>query len=201
MTTFAWHQCGARRDLRSSFRRNAARPGVARDTALSPSTPFPITMNRRVIALPLRLASATRSQQTQWICRRCLATQAEPTPTAPPPQPSFAPRTAANEAEYDPSLPSSQRTFKLSKSDKYLKRGLSHRIPPQYLAHSTSDLLPEHEKKQREELNEHRPIVGVVVSAGKMAKTVKVRVPGRRWEKRIGKVGFAHALDSGDLVC
>lgn len=33
----------------------------------------------------------------------------------------------------------------------------------------------------------HKDIVGVVVSAGKMDKTVKVRVPGQRWEKKIGK--------------
>ena len=28
----------------------------------------------------------------------------------------------------------------------------------------------------------------MVVSAGKMDKTVKVRVPGQRWNKKIGKV-------------
>ncbi|EMC95937.1 hypothetical protein BAUCODRAFT_47953, partial [Baudoinia panamericana UAMH 10762] len=51
---------------------------------------------------------------------------------------------------------------------------------------------------------------GVVVSAGKMEKTVKVRVPGQRWEKKIGKYFADHTnylvhdpnstLVAGDVV-
>lgn len=58
----------------------------------------------------------------------------------------------------------------------------------QYLQHSTSDILPEGEKAQREQTVLHKRIIGVVVSSGKMDKTVTVRVGGQTWNKRIGKV-------------
>lgn len=38
--------------------------------------------------------------------------------------------------------------------------------------------------------------VGVVVSAGKMQKTVKVRVPGQKWNKHLRKVSFVTVLTS-----
>jgi small subunit ribosomal protein S17 len=59
----------------------------------------------------------------------------------------------------------------------------------QYLQHSTSDALHTDEKVQREKAPPvTRRIVGVVVSAGRMHKTVKVRVPGQEWNRKIGKV-------------
>lgn len=36
--------------------------------------------------------------------------------------------------------------------------------------------------------NPYRQFTGVVVSAGKMTKTVKVRIPGQKWDKHIRKV-------------
>lgn len=53
--------------------------------------------------------------------------------------------------------------------------------------------MHENEKAQRERVQGevaggHKKMVGVVVSAGKMDRTVKVRIPGQRWEGRIGKV-------------
>lgn len=96
---------------------------------------------------------------------------------------------------YDPSLPAAQRTdpatgrpYRLSPTDFLLKKGLPHPIPTQLLQHSSSELLNPHEQEARARTVGHREIVGVVVSAGKMNKTVKVRVAGQRWEKKIGKV-------------
>ncbi|KAK5124546.1 hypothetical protein LTR85_001763 [Meristemomyces frigidus] len=95
---------------------------------------------------------------------------------------------------YDPSLPASQRIdpatgrpYRLSRTDFLLKKGLPQYIPTQYLQHSTTELLPQDEKESRARTVGHREIVGVVVSAGKMDKTVKVRVAGQKWEKKIGK--------------
>lgn len=44
------------------------------------------------------------------------------------------------------------------------------------------------EKEQRAKTEEHREIVGVVVRSGKMDRTVTVRLPGQRWERKVGKV-------------
>lgn len=159
-------------------------------------------MSRHALTLPLRLASsAAKPSPNQWICRRCLATATEAqaqgvpdtllqqsTQTAPSSEPQSTNTYGAN---YDPSLPASQRSYRLSKTDFHLKKPLPQKIPIQYLQHSTSDLLHHHEKEQRERApGPHKEIVGVVVSAGKMDKTVKVRVPGQRWEARVGKVCF-----------
>lgn len=139
-------------------------------------------MSRRALSLPVRTLSSanTTSTHTQWICRRCIATQA-------PPQ-ADSPKT------YDPTLPFAQRIgpdgqpYALTKTDRLLKKVLKQRIPSQYLQHSTSELLPEVEKEHREQTVLHKKVVGVVVSSGKMDKTVTVRVGGQTWNKRIGKV-------------
>lgn len=39
--------------------------------------------------------------------------------------------------------------------------------------------------------NAYRQLTGVVVSAGKMMKTVKVRIPGQKWDKHIRKVSYS----------
>lgn len=140
-------------------------------------------MSRRAVSLPIRSLSFanTLSVHTQWICRRCMATQA-------PPQADSSPPT------YDPTLPFAQRVgpdgqpYPLTKTDRLLKKVLKQRIPVQYLQHSTSEILPEGEKEQREQTVQHKKVVGVVVSSGKMDKTVTVRVGGQTWNKRIGKV-------------
>ena len=72
--------------------------------------------------------------------------------------------------------------------DKYLPRRLKHQIPTQYLQHSTDDRLNLAEKREREKTDKHKEIKGVVVSAGLMDKTVRVRVPGERWNKKLAKV-------------
>lgn len=87
-----------------------------------------------------------------------------------------------------------------------LKRGLPHRIPPQLLMYVQPTALTTVEKQEREhllkwalpghvnadlELKGGREVKGVVVSAGKMDRTVKVRVPGQRWEPRVKKVSPA----------
>ena len=74
---------------------------------------------------------------------------------------------------YDPSQPAKKRIgpngerYQLLKSDRLLKTPLPQaRIPRQYLTHSTSEILHENEKAQRELVTRHKPIVGVVVSSG-----------------------------------
>lgn len=100
---------------------------------------------------------------------------------------------------YDPTIPFAQRIgpngqpYPLTKTDRVLKKVLKQpRIPVQYLQHSTSEILPESEKAQREQTVQHKKIIGVVVNSGKMDKTVTVRVGGQTWNKRIGKVGRMH---------
>lgn len=152
--------------------------------ATSSNSSLTYTMSRRAVSLPFRSLSSssnTFSAQAQWTCRRCMATQV-------PPQSDSAPST------YDPTLPYSQRVgpdgqpYRLTKTDRLLKKVLKQRIPVQYLQHSTSEILPPGEKEQREQTVQHKRVVGVVVSSGKMDKTVTVRVGGQTWNKRIGKV-------------
>ena len=166
-------------------------------------------MSRRALTLPFRLASSTTPKNPQWVCRRCLASQAESISTTD--KPSFQTPVSeipiqreatelpeAAKSTYNPSLPASQRIdpstgrpYPLSKTDFYLKKPIGQVIPPQYLQHSTSEILHEQEQVQRAKVEGHRNLIGVVVSAGKMAKTVKVRIDGRRWEAKIGKVSVA----------
>lgn len=124
-------------------------------------------MSKRALTLPLR----ARGFQSAWICRRCLATQAESVPSS---------NSEAPIASQRPTRAEVRET---------LSRPLPHRIPTQYLQHSISEHLDPIEKTQRDEhVEKHKEIRGVVVSAGLMDKTVRVRVPGRRWNKKIGKV-------------
>nr|POF14961.1 hypothetical protein CFP56_71908 [Quercus suber] len=163
-------------------------------------------MSRRAFTLPLRIVSSSappsRNQPLQsWICQRCLSTQTSPTPlTTPPPTASVA------DANSDSSASAEWRTAQI------LATPLKHRIPPQYLQHSTSPFLHKEEIAQREAegLRTHTQITGVVIDAGKMDKTVKVRIVGRRWEKRIGKYYISYtnhlvhdpnsSLVIGDLI-
>lgn len=142
-------------------------------------------MSRRVLVLPIRPLSSKQSSP-QWICRRCLATQSQ---DATPIPPVGTATTSPSPRRLNPSQPAMERRSRLSETDLNLKRALPQsKIPAAYLVHSTSNILHQKEKKQREETVPHKPIAGVVVSAGRMDKTVKVRVGGQTWNKRIKKV-------------
>ena len=147
-------------------------------------------MSQRTLHLPIRaLSSAPIRNGSQWVCRRCLATTTTSSSTSAPPLTNHKPASSAE--SYDPTLLASPRDYKLTKSDFYLKRGLGQRIPPQYLIHSTSTILPEAEQAQREQAqaaHQNKRRVGVVISAGKMDKTVKVRLPSQQWNSKIKKV-------------
>lgn len=153
-------------------------------------------MSQRALRIPIRaLPSYPYRNGVQWVCRRCLATTttSEKTPMPPPLVPQKeSPETAKN---YDPTLPSSQRDYRLKNSDFYLKKAIPQRIPFQYLVHSTSPILAKEERLAREQAKTaHKPkrLVGVVVSSGKMHKTVKVRLPAQRWNNKIHKVGLCN---------
>ncbi|KAK3724478.1 hypothetical protein LTR37_001102 [Vermiconidia calcicola] len=109
------------------------------------------------------------------------------------PPPTLPQKKDASEASsYDPTLPSSMRDYRLTTTDFHLKKPLPHRIPSQYLQNSTSEILHQNERAQREKIRTHKTIRGVVVSAGKMDKTVKVRVPGQTWNGKIRKYFATH---------
>ncbi|SMQ51576.1 unnamed protein product [Zymoseptoria tritici ST99CH_3D7] len=165
-------------------------------------------MSRHALSLPLRtLAPSTRSLASQWTCRRCLATQTDASSGAP---------TETVPANYDPTLPFSQRIgpdgkhYSLKKSDRLLKKPLKQRLPPQFLQHSTSEILHESERAMRDDTVRHKKIVGVVVNSGKMDKTVTVRINGQKWNTRIRKMFPDHiqhlvhdpnnSLVTGDVV-
>lgn len=154
------------------------------DLDLYHTTPMTANMSQRALHLPIRTLTARNG--AQWTCRRCLAT--EPVSPSQPPMPPPQKKDPSETSNYDPSLPSSQRDYRLTPTDFYLKRHLPQRIPDQYLQHSTSPILHLEEKVQRETVSKHKRIIGVVVSAGKMDKTVKVRLPTQRWNTRIHKV-------------
>lgn len=154
------------------------------------------TMSRPVLSLPIRALSSTQPNASQWVCRRCLATQAEaPTSTTPIPPANLPDRSVTSTPKYDPTLPASQRigpdgkVYRLNRRDFLLKKPLGQdRIPTAYLQHSTAKHLHINEKAQREKTVPHKQIIGVVVSHGKMDRTVKVRIGKQTWNPRIGKV-------------
>lgn len=149
-------------------------------------------MSQRTLRLPIRSLSSTPSRNgAQWVCRRCLATTAASNESPMSPSAVLQKKSPATAEAYDPTLPTSQRDYRLKKSDFYLKKPIPQRIPFQYLVNSTSPILPKEERLAREQAKlAHKPkrLVGVVVSSGKMDKTVKVRLPGQRWNKKIHKV-------------
>ena len=130
------------------------------------------SMAQRPFTLSLRALSGQRTRQAQWVCSRCLATQSTPL-----------------------NAPLQQHASTVNRSiEETLGTPLAHNIPIQHLQHSTSDVLHADEQAQREKAVVHKKIVGVVVSAGRMHKTVKVRVPGQDWNKKIGKVSTPYPL-------
>ncbi|EME42655.1 hypothetical protein DOTSEDRAFT_89986 [Dothistroma septosporum NZE10] len=175
-------------------------------------------MSRPAFSLPIRVVSSSKSKGPQWVCRRCLATQAgSSTSTTPIPPANLPDRSVTSTPAYDPTLPASQRIgpngnpYRLTRRDFLLKKPLGQaKIPPAYLQHSTAEHLHINEKAQREQTVPHKDIVGVVVSHGKMDRTVKVRLGKQTWNPRIGKYFKDHdnllvhdpnnSLTTGDVV-
>jgi hypothetical protein len=159
-------------------------------------------MSARAFTLPIR--AFTRPQVAQqaerYTCRRCLHTtpaQAQETlpvqidaqaPILPPMDPSDATVELTQTKAYNPALNFSQRGYSLTKTDRLVKRILPHSIRPQMLQHVDPAKLHGRERDAALKTTKHHDIVGVVVRTGKMDKTVSVRVAGRRYEPRIGKV-------------
>lgn len=154
-------------------------------------------MSARAFSLPIRAFSRPQvaQQAERYTCRRCLhTTQTQAQEAAPVqidaqapilPVPVSQPKTAA---KYNPTLNASQRDYRLSKTDRRVKTILPHTIRPQLLQHVDPALLHGRERDAALKAEKHKEIVGVVVRTGKMDKTVSVRVAGRRYEPRIGKV-------------
>lgn len=122
------------------------------------------TMSQRAFSLPIRTI-ATKAVKPQWICRRCLATQ------------------------QSNSTPSEK--YSKGRTSELLSTQLQQKhLPPQVLSHVNAQSLPINEQEQWEKVEPHKKIVGVVVSHGKMDKTVRVRVAAQRWNQRIKKVQY-----------
>lgn len=156
-------------------------------------------MSARAFSLPIRAFSRPQiaQQAERYTCRRCLHTTQTQAQEATPvqidaeapilPVSVSQPKTAA---KYNPALNATQRDYGLSKTDRLVKRILPHTIRPQLLQHVDPAVLHGREKDAALKAEKHKEIVGVVVRTGKMDKTVSVRVAGRRYEPRIGKVWF-----------
>lgn len=154
--------------------------------------------------MPIRAFSRQQIvQQTErYTCRRCLHTTQAQAQDATPVQidtetPTATPVTAssASLAEYNATLPASKRDYPLTKTDRMVKRILPHSIRPQLLQHVDPAKLHGRERETALKNQKHAEIVGVVVRTGRMDKTVSVRVAGRRYEPRIGKVRFTACCD------
>ncbi|CAK1367235.1 unnamed protein product [Cercospora beticola] len=125
-------------------------------------------MSQHALRIPLRNV-ASKSSKPQWICQRCLATQAQP----------------------------STVYQKLPTADLLSRQLPQRKLPDQYLSHVNAETLPISEQEQWEKVAPHKKIVGVVVSHGKMDKTVRVRVAGQRWNNKIKKY---YRADQNHLV-
>lgn len=158
-------------------------------------------MSARAFALPIRAVSRPQiaQQAERYTCRRCLHTTQSQAQEATPVQidaeapvlPVSKPKSAFQpkiEAKYNPALNAAQRDYPLSSTDRLVKRILPHTIRPQLLQHVEPSLLHGRERDAALKAEKHKEIVGVVVRTGRMDKTVSVRVAGRRYEPRIGKV-------------
>ncbi|KAF7197328.1 37S ribosomal protein S17, mitochondrial [Pseudocercospora fuligena] len=141
-------------------------------------------MSQRAFSLPIRTI-ATKAVKPQWICRRCLATQQS-------------------------SLTASEKYSKGRTSELLSTQLPQKHLPPQVLSHVNAESLPINEQEQWEKVEPHKKIVGVVVSHGKMDKTVRVRIAAQRWNQRIKKY-YRHdinhlvhdpndSLTTGDVV-
>lgn len=158
------------------------------------------TMSARVFTLPIRAFSRQQigQQAERYTCRRCLHTTQAKAQDATPvqidaeaptiPATDLANASSASIPGYNSALPASKRDYPLTKTDRMVKRILPHSIRPQLLQHVDPAKLHGRERETALKNQKHAQIVGVVVRTGRMDKTVSVRVAGRRYEPRIGKV-------------
>jgi hypothetical protein len=155
-------------------------------------------MSARAFSLPIRAFSRPQiaQQAERYTCRRCLhttQTQAQAQEATTPAQieleaPTLPISNPTTAAQYNPSLKATQRDYPLSQTDRLVKRILPHSVRPQLLQHVDPAVLHGRERAAALKCQTHKDVVGVVVRTGRMDKTVSVRVAGRRWEGRIGKV-------------
>lgn len=123
-------------------------------------------MSQRALSLPIRtLVSEATKSPSQWICRRCLSGKAK-----------------------IPKIHTEKDFSQIPLSELFSKPLAQRHLPPQRLQYVDAERLPINEQEQWEKVGPHKKIVGVVVSHGKMDKTVRVRVGAQRWDKRIKKV-------------
>jgi len=170
------------------------------------------TMSARAFTLPIRAFSRPQiaQQAERYTCRRCLhTTQTQAQEVTPvqidaeaPTLPASKPKAKkAAKYEYNPALNVTQRDYPLSTTDRLVKRILPHSIRPQLLQHVDPAALHGRERDAALKTQKHHEIVGVVVRTGRMDKTVSVRVAGRRYEPRIGKVCFCLVSSCSVAVC
>jgi hypothetical protein len=186
-------------------------------TVSEPASPNIIPkMSARAFTLPIRAFSRPQitQQAERYTCRRCLHTTQTQAQEATPVQiESEAPNNtlpisiseSTTTAAYNPALKATQRDYLLSRTDRLVKRILPHSVRPQLLQHVDPMVLHGRERAAALRVQKHHEIVGVVVRTGRMDKTVSVRVAGRRWEGRIGKVRsffvFEFCSDSAVMCC
>ncbi len=130
----------------------------------------------------------------RYTCRRCLHTPRPRRKNSHPykstqkhpfsPVPVSEPKAAANTTR----LSMQQARLPALTNDRLVKRILPHSIRPQLLQHDDPAVLHGRERDAALKSQKHHEIVGVVFGRGRMEKTVSVRVAGRRYEPRIGKV-------------
>ena len=166
-------------------------------------------MSARAFALPIRAFSRPQiaQQAERYTCRRCLhttQTQAQEVTTTPAQIELDAPTLPIPEStsatQYNPSLKATQRDYPLSQTDRLVKRILPHSVRPQLLQHVDPAVLHGRERAAALKCQTHKDVVGVVVRTGRMDKTVSVRVAGRRYEPRIGKVCCCSDLEHASSV-
>ena len=126
------------------------------------------------LVVPMKRLLTPRPAIQAWRSARCFATQLTSNGSDIPPLPismeaatsstTFSVRSSLPSASSNDELPTIEQNTTTSQSD--------------------ADGAPK-----------SRPLpVGVVVSAGKMAKTVKVRIPGQTWNKYLRKVSSTNSL-------
>lgn len=146
---------------------------------------FPISahsMSRSSIFAPVRALLAPRPAIQAWRVGRCYAT------------------TITSERASAPNLPPVSATFQSAQDGPFVSGSVgqsaqSSDLAPQDIRIESARAAPEQTNVAAEPLGTKAIPVGVVVSAGKMQKTVKVRIPGMKFHKHLRKVCVAELDD------